>query len=52
MKKLKTEMMVGLGIGLLGIASVLLNNKKDDLAKEAFKKEVLEDVMKEINKEE
>jgi len=51
MKKInmKTETIVGLGLGVLGIASALLGNKKEALAKESLKAEVLEEVMKEIN---
>lgn len=51
MKKInmKTETIIGLGLGVLGIASALLGNKKEALAKESLKAEVLEEVMKEIN---
>lgn len=51
MKRPKTKTLIGLGIGLISIASVLLDSKKEDLMKDELRDEVLEDVMKEINKE-
>lgn len=49
MKKMKTETVIGLGLGVLGIASALLGSKKEALAKESLKAEVMEEIMNEIN---
>lgn len=47
MKKfnVKSEMIIGVGIGALTIAQLVLGNKKDSIANEKMKEDVVKEVM-------
>lgn len=48
--KIKPETMVTVGMAVLGVAQMVLTNKKDQTDRAKLKAEILEDVMKDLPK--